>query len=155
VHGNIPPTQQERLNITFDIDDIGGCVRFEGTVRREYRVKVTNNTGEFATNIRVKIESLQAPPEDFKARQLPLENFRGATLRVRHAKSSSTDLADGESEYFNLMEYHPDGLGSQGPVIFVTHMVQTLPDFIPEPPRVSRRPVNLSYATFAGRSSEA
>jgi hypothetical protein len=24
-----------------------------------------------------------------------------------------------------------------------------------EPPRVSRRPVNLSYATFAGRSSEA
>jgi hypothetical protein len=122
VHQHFHPERSKptrKLTLLFDPND-PECTRREGTIPREYRVKVINATGAPVRGAHVKIEG--SVPN--------LQNFSGAQLRVRHAAEyhSTVDLADDTQDYFNLMEYNPQ---SPRPEIYICHTTRTLPHLVP------------------------
>jgi hypothetical protein len=117
-HIHEPAVATGRLTLLFDPAD-DQCVRREHGVPREYRVKVVNTTGQSAHDVHVIIE-----------RTVPLlRDHVGVRLRLRSGgkHESSVNLPNGESEYFNLLEYNPHDQSEGRPVMHICHVAETVP----------------------------
>ncbi len=117
-HHTDPAVTAGNLIMSFDRND-DQSVRLESGTPREYRVKVTNNTGRPAHDVYVMIERTVPP----------LQHHVGVRLRRRHGTrhESSITLPNGESEYFNLLEYNPLDQSINRPVLLICQTADTVP----------------------------